>query len=214
MSAFPHLYHLVLRQELHGQIIQNGYWFRLRPGFEIFDEVTFTMASIRDSFLDNVLPKIEMFANTQLKIQGAVVSRVSPKNGPIVERLLETSGGVQPDDSLPSYCAGLLSLRTGLGGRGNRGRSYYAGVSEGDSSNSKLDADCLGRLQDVGDELLAHFGGPSFGVAQYGVWSWLKGRVGATSDEYNTTSGFTPITQAVARLPIATNRHRKIGHGT
>lgn len=212
--AFEHLYHLVLRQELHGQLLQNGYWFRRNPALAGFDETSFIMVSILQSFRDNVLPKIRLFANNQLKFQGIVVSRVSPRDGPIVEQLLETSNGAQPNDSLPSYCAGLLSLRTGLGGRSRRGRSYYGGVGEDDSSDSKLDADSLGRLQDVGNQLLASFGPTSGAVAFYGVWSWLKAGTDAGGSEWNTDLAFTPITQCVARLFVATNRHRKVGHGT
>lgn len=211
--ALP-LYHTIMRQELHGQIVQNGYWFTPRegvsPGLSDFN----ACAALNSWFFNFHLPMMRAFANDQLKFQGIITSTISPKNGPIAEQLLETSSGLQPDDSLPSYCAGLISNRTGFGGRSNRGRSYYAGVSEGDSADSKLSPDALSRLQSIGQQLLAHFGlsgsNPFF---IYGVWSWKLGGT-LTGSDYDVNHGFRPITQAIARINLATQRHRKIGIGT
>jgi hypothetical protein len=210
--AFQRLYHLVLRQELHGQLVQNGYWFTSRPAFDGTSDLG-VAENLRNAFQNDVLPVIRLFANNQLKFQGIVCARVSPIDGPIAEVLLETSNGAQPNDSLPSYCSGLLSLRTGLGGRSHRGRSYYAGVGEDDSSNSRLDADSLGRLQAVGNQLLTTYGPTSFSMGSYCVFSYGKRLIDASATVWNTDIACTPITQCVARPTIASQRHRQIGHG-
>lgn len=209
------LFHLTLRQSFDGQLVQNGYWFRTLPDSPVPPSDLAMCGIIAGNFQANVLPKIQMFANQQVQYEAIVVATIVPVEGAIFETILETSNGVQPDNSLPTFCAGLVSLRTGLGGRSNRGRSYYAGISEADSSVSRLDPDCFARLQDVGDSLLSTFGPtPSQPFVEYGVWSRLRGEVTGGDSPFDIGAGFTPITQCVARRLIATQRHRKIGHGT
>lgn len=212
--ADDYLHHLTLRQELHGQIVQNGYWFRTRPEVTASTSPTTVGNFLLQRFRDDVLPKIVLYANNQLKFQGIVVTCISPKFASIVEEILETSNGAQPDDSLPSYCAGLLSLRSGFGGRSRAGRSYYAGVSENDSSNSRLNADAFGALHDIGVALLGGFGfGNPTSLSSYGVWSWKLAAPPPDWEVLNIPFAFTDITQAVARPVLVTQRHRKIGIG-
>lgn len=211
---FPRLFHLTVRQELHGQVVQNGYYFKSRPGIDDVWSQEQICTSLLNGYLNGVLPSVKAWANQQLKFQNLVVRTISPKFGTIVEVLLENHEGAQGDDSLPSYCAGLISLRTGLGGGFRRGRSYYAGVSENDSSLSRLEADSLNGLVTIGNSLIQQFGftgGSS--LAGYGIWSWKLAGVANNDGEYNTNLAFTPITQCIPRPVIATQRHRKIGHG-
>lgn len=209
-----YLFHLTLKQELHGQLVQNGYYFRQKdpPSGHTPGQLCQFIAG---AFLANIIPPIQQFANQQLKFQNIVVTTLSPRFGAIYETLLETANGNQTDDALPSYCAGLLSLRSGFGGGNRRGRSYYAGISEGDSADSRLGVDSLAALTSIGQSLLGTFGAANTnGVADYGIWSWKLAELDPVYDVYNTDLAFTPITQCIARPVIATQRHRKIGHGT
>jgi len=209
------LFHLTLRQSFDGQLVQNGYWFRTLPDSPVPPSDLAMAGIIAGTFQAQVLPAIQMFANQQVQFEAIVVATIVPVEGAIFETILETSNGVQPNNSLPTFCAGLLSLRTGLGGRSNRGRSYYAGISEDSSSVSRLDADSFARLQDVGNSLLSAFGPtPTQPFVEYGVWSRLRGENIGGDSNFDIGAGFTPITQCVARRLIATQRHRKIGHGT
>lgn len=214
MPPSVYLHHLTVRQELHGQTVQNGYYFRTNEGVTTGNSPAQVGNFIIQRFRDDVLPVIKLFANQELKFTNLVVSCISPKFASIVEFLLETSNGAQPDESLPSYCAGLISLRTGFGGGHRRGRSYYAGVSEADSADSRLDADALTALASVGGQLLASFGitNPT-SLCHYGVWSWSLAVLDPVLQEYNVDIAFTPITQCIARPVLVTQRHRKIGIG-
>lgn len=208
------LFHLTVRQELHGQQVQNGYYFRSKEGVDASQSPGQVADFIIQRFGIEVLPKIILFANQQLKFQNLVVTTVSPKFQAVRELLLETSNGAQPDDSLPSYCAGLLSLRSGLSGGFHRGRSYYAGVSEGDCSDSRLIPDSFAALTSIGNSLLAQFGSTNpTSFCDYGIWSWKLATYDSGTETYNTDLAFTPISQCIARPVVATNRHRKIGHG-
>lgn len=209
------LYHLTLRQRYHDQLCQNGYYFQHHvEGADTQTDIE--ICTLIENFFETfVLPSIKLFANNQVNYDGIVVSTIVPYQGAIFEKILETSNGVQPDEALPTFNAGLISLRSGLGGKSRRGRSFYAGISEADSSNSRLEPDCFARLADIGLRLLATFG-PAGTAApiRYGVFSKKLGATGNPADPYNPSTGFTGITQCAPRLLIATQRHRKIGHGT
>lgn len=209
------LFHLTLRQSFHNQLCQNGYWFQHHVD-GVSPETDIQIASlIGDLFKTFILPRIQDFANQQVNYNGIVVATIVPHEGAIFEEVLETSNGVQPDEALPTFNAALLSLRSGLGGRSHRGRSFYAGISEADSSSSRLEADCFARLALIGVQLLATFG-PTGSAApiRYGIYSKKLGATGNPLEPYSATVGFTGITQCAPRLLIATQRHRKIGLGT
>jgi hypothetical protein len=209
------LFHLTLRQSFHNQLCQNGYWFQYHvEGPDTEPDIT-VASLIGDLFHTFILPKIQDFANQQVQYNGIVVSTIVPYQGAIFEQVLETSNGVQPNDALPTFNAAVLSLRSGLGGRSHRGRSFYAGVSEDDSANSRLLPDSFARLATIGVGLLATFG-PTGSAApiRYGIFSKLKGATGDPTNPWNPVTGFTGITQCAPRLDIGTCRHRKIGHGT
>jgi len=215
MAAHPPyslLWHLTLQYRLHAQICQNGFYFSNKIALN--DQEAFidgTPIFLANHFVQFMLPTIIAFQNTQVLYDGLVVSTLIPANGPLAERPIANQTGAQPDESLPSYCAAILSLRTGLGGKSNRGRLYFAGVSEGDSADSILTPSAFTALEDIGNELQSIYGASgSEGHYHHVIFSK---KLGYSNGVYSA-AGIRPIAQYVSRKQLGSQRHRLIGHGT
>lgn len=202
--------HLTLVQQLHAQTIQNGYYFTNASEYDSINLAN-DMTTLVSQFQNLILPHIKVMQSQELVHRSIVATSVVPREGSIVETILETSQGSQVEQSLPSYCAAVLTLRSGLGGKSNRGRSYYAGICESFSSSSRLDGNTLAQLQNVGNQLLAFFG-PSSGSSpfRYVIFSRKAQGDGLSN---NASLWHRPVTQTVARSILGTQRHRKLGIG-
>jgi hypothetical protein len=205
------MYHLTLLSELHGQEVQNGYYF-IPASSHTNPDNALDCFNIVERFNARIMPAIRDFANNELHFIGLICATVIPQWGVIYERGFETGEGIQPDESLHSTAAGVLSLRTGLGGRSHIGRSYYGGVSKADSQQSRLSAGSHTRLQTIGNALLDGFGASiADNEFHYGVYSHKLGDVPRDPPAVGkrlTLVGFTPITNIIARHVIGTQRHR------
>lgn len=207
------LWHLTFLYELHNQQCQNGFYFTNRiPIPNDSDSIAGHAAGLITFWNIFVLPPIKHFQNTQVHYSGLICSTQIPKHGPIVEHVYAGGTGDQEDESLPSYCSAILSLRTGFGGKSNRGRLYIGGIPENDTSESILDVDSFAALRDIGDQLLAGFG-PSGSSSYYRYVVYSK-KLGNPTDNTPTTAGIRPITHILARRTLGTQRHRLLGVGT
>lgn len=203
-----------LNYELHSQLCQNGYYFLANEDHPNSPDPAVELTNLINQFKNTVYEAIRFFQNQECHYKSITGVTVNPSLGPIAELILETAEGIQANESLPSYCAAVLSLRTGLGGRSHIGRSYYAGVSEDDSANSRLLPDSFSRLQGIGNELLARFGDTNSGrFWTYGVWSWKRALLDGSRHNPNIELAFTPIKQCLPRVILGTQKHRQIGHG-
>lgn len=210
----PFLFFISLNYELHGQLCQNGYYLLENVAHSHNPDPSIQLVALVNQFKNTVYEAIRFFQNQECHYRSITGVTIDPHNGPIAELILETAEGVQQNESLPTYCAAVLSLRTGLGGRSHIGRSYYAGVSEEDSANSKLTPDSLSRLQGIGNELLLRFGTSDSGrFWTYGVWSWKRAMIDGSRNNPNIDLAFTPIVQCLPRIILGTQKHRQIGHG-
>jgi len=210
----PHLFFLSVNYELHGQFCQNGFWFTENLANVQSADPGVQIQALVNQFHLTVWPKMVEFQNNQVHYRNIVGVTINPKNGPIAELTIESQTGAQGNESLPSYCAAVLSLRTGLGGKSNRGRLYIAGVSEDFSADSRLLPDSLTGLQGIGDELLTRFGpADSLRVYNYGVWSRVRALSAADGPAPQVDFAFTQITQCIPRGILGTQKHRQIGHG-
>jgi hypothetical protein len=206
------LWHVTLAMEHHGQICQNGFYFSNRGGLSVNPNIlgpyTQGICQVFDQY---VMPSIRLFHNQEVRYKSLVCSTLIPHDGPIGELLYETGEGAQGDESLPSYCSAILTLRSGFGGRSNRGRLYFGGISENFAAGGKLLQDSFTALQDIGDNLLGAFGPTGIeGVLRYVIYSKKLG--------YSTEAGFQPegiipITHTIARRNLGTQRHRMLGKG-
>jgi hypothetical protein len=210
------MYYLKLVGTIHNQVTQTGYWFMTNTQVEDWDHAQ-NCNDLIFKFNNDVMPHIKQWANQEWHFIGLVAATMYPRNGPIVERVYETVVGDQIGECLPSFNSGVLSLRTGLGGRSHLGRTYYPGISEGDHESSLLNAPAFTRLQSIGDALLTGFGATApDSIFYYGVYSHKLGDVPLPAPAVGkmvTPAGFTVISQCLARRRIATMRKRMLGHG-
>lgn len=209
------LYRIKIIGELHGQLTETAFWFRGA------DTSTWTTAqneltSLNSHFVANIVPAYKLFCNQQWTHKTTLSTQMTAVPGYFIDNV-GSGGGTQVADSLPSYCAGLLSLRTGLTGRSRVGRIYVPGVSEDLSSNSRLEDQYLTILQSLGSALL-NFYGPSgsFAHARVGVFSRKLGvtrNPGPPPSLSYSLNGWTQVTAFIARREIATQRKRKLARG-
>lgn len=210
--AYTMLWHLTVHYELHGQQCQNGFYFSNRISVPFEGETVPNYAQVvHNQFYGFVFPDMKAFQNQQVHYKGIIVQTLIPNNGSVWEFTIESETGLQANESLPSYCAAILSLRTGFGGKSNRGRLYIAGVGEDDHAAGKLLPDSFTQLNDFGNQLLAVFG-PTGGSGYIGhvVFSKKQGYI----DNTYFTGAVRQITHYVPRLLLGTQRHRLIGFGT
>lgn len=210
------LYRLTLIGELHGQATQTAFHF---SDSDNHPNSTYQVAlnHLMNDFLDIVKPKIQIFCSQQWAMKTLIGVTLIPKAEVFIETRIANGTGAQTDDSLPSFCAGLLSLRTGRGGRRRIGRLYLPGVAEGLSSNSRLEGSYLTALSDIGAALSSRYGvNGTYPYCRYGVFSRALGvtRVLLPKPSLNySLAGFTVINSTVARPEIATMRRRKLARG-
>lgn len=207
------LFRLVMTMNLHSQICQNGFYFTNR-GTVNTDSTPLSSHSnaLIASFMLRIYDDIKLLTNNQLQFRAFHSAILLPEGGPISEEIILSGTGSQPDESLPSYCAAILSLRSGFGGKSYHGRLYFPGISENDTSDSKLDAVTYSQLSLIGDKLIANYGPTgSDSLFRYIIYSK---KLGLDQDDRYTYLGIIPVVQCVARLELGTQRHRKIGVGT
>lgn len=210
------LYRLKLIGEIHGQTTETAFHFITRSTSTITTYAAEAQAIVND-FLASVLPAIRIWASDDWHVKSVLIVTLIPSPGVLIENRLAGGEGFQGGDSLPSFCAGLLSLRTGISGRSAHGRLYLPGVPEDLSSDSRLSGVSLGQLQDIGTALTTRYGtAGTFVNARFGVFSR---RIGVTRNPgppprliYNH-NGFFTVSSIVARPEIATVRKRKIAQG-
>lgn len=202
-----------MHSTLHGQRIQNGYYFT--NNISIADDIAALSTRATDlavHFANNIYPKIKAFQNNQVQYNSFVVSTLIPHEGPIAESPVSVGSGDQPDESLPSYCAAIITLRTGVSGKSNRGRSYYSGVSENDHTAGELNPSAFTALEDIGNELLNRYGpAGSSSIYRYVVFSK---KLGYQAGGIYSAAGIRRVIQYVPRRTLGTQRHRLIGKGT
>lgn len=164
-----------------------------------------------------ILPKIQAFASDDWTALTILCVSLIPRPGVLLEDRLGNATGFQPDESLPSFCAGLLSLRSGVAGRSAHGRIYIPGVPENALDSSKLTGVALGLLSDIGTALTARFG--NTGSSNYARYCIFSRKLGVTRNPgppptltYSMTGAFT-VSSVIARPEIATQRKRKLQRG-
>ena len=210
------LYHLTLIGSLHNQQTQNGFYFKDRNDSPD-DDYQLSLTDLMNDFMNNIYDKIKLWANQEWHTVGLIGTTLFPRNGPMIELGPLAEEGAQTDDSLPSYCAGVLAVRTGVGGRRYRGRIYFAGVSENLCSAGRLNGGSLTQLQDIGNALLVRYGAGGSSLRHvYGVYSRVEGddrQAGPPPFITHSPLAFHTATQITARSIVYTQRKRLIGHG-
>lgn len=209
--AYSLLWHLTLAYNLHGQKCQNGFYFSNR--IDLHDQEAFIATAPQTlgvHFGNFLLPKIKLLQNQEVHYEALVVVQLIPSEGPVFEFPVANDSGAQGNESLPSFVAAVLSLRTGFAGKSNRGRLYFAGIPEDHALNSELNADSFTALSDIGNELISIYGPTgSEGHFHHIVFSKKHGY----SNGVWSTAGIRKINQYIPRRNLGTCRHRLKGKG-
>jgi hypothetical protein len=213
----PGLYRIKLIGELHGQATETAFHFATNASGNVNNSYSTELTDLMANFITNIVPKYQLFCSQEWAGKTVVGITLIPKASVFIETRLANGTGTQPDNSLPSFCAGLLSLRTGAGGRSRIGRIYIPGVSEGLSSSSRLEGNYLSLLSGIGAALLQQYG-PSggFPYVRYGVYSRKLGVTRTAQPPYTlnySAVGFQIINSIIARPEVATQRRRKLARG-
>lgn len=205
--------HLTFVQTLHGQTIQNGFYFTNKNSWDTTANGHETkLKSLIARFILSIVPKFALIQNNQVAYRTVIGTVLYPKDGAQAETIFESGGGAQPNESLPSYVSGVLTLRSGYGGKSNRGRLYVGGIGEDNHTASRVDAYTLTALQNLGDELLTSFGPVgTFSGNSYVIYSR---KLGLSEGGLYLPIGCIPVTATQARSVLGTQRHRMIGIGT
>jgi hypothetical protein len=215
MAVYPiHtvLWKFVLTQKLHGQECQNAYHFRNKEELVSDDHLISQTNALDDDWLFRMSGDLLNCQSTQLFWVRTTTTVIVPHNGPFDTTIIQATTGFQPNDSLPSYCAGIVSLGTGLSGRRNRGRLYIAGVPEDQSSNGELDPVLFDAYFNFANSLKANFG-PITGSTAYELVLYSH-KDGDDAQGKPTIAGAKRLTTIQPRRTLGTQRHRLIGHGT
>lgn len=108
-----------------------------------------------------------------------------------------TAGG----QGLPPTDSCVVTLRTGVAGRRNRGRSYLAPTGEGGQAGGVLDPAYISAVNAMFGDMLPLGGGLEFATWSLGVWSEVAsaGRI---------------VTSVTPQPVMATQRRRRLGVGS
>lgn len=205
------IFQLRLHYELHGQNCENGYWFHGTttcindPYPTILDE----LIALMTQFDVTVRPKIQTWMCDDCHFQRLDGVCKDPAFGPVHTITYTSLGGLQGNDALPGFNAGVLSLRTGFSGRQNRGRSYYGGVPEDFSQSGLLSVESLSDLDDIGQELMLRFGPQTTNPC----WRYMLFHQTAFNNGTPLQNALSFITEIVPRREIRSMRKRMLGHG-
>ncbi len=198
------VYEVTLHGTLHGSEIVNVFHFK---GSNNLATLAGIVAALKDCIITSLLPALSQeFALTSVKgktlypvLSDEIVSGASAGN----------VGGVATESDV-SFAAALMSLRTGLGGRSNRGRKFIAGVPESGISTSRLTTGQLAAIVAFATCLATKFISSTSTDPYYiGVLSRKAIKAGATP-----LAAFKTVTTIQTSNVVSTQVRRKVGRGS
>lgn len=210
------IYRAIIIGKIHEQITQTALHFRTLSTSPHSTHAA-EAAAITTRVSQLVIPKMQVYASDDWQALTILTVSLHPRPGVITELGLNNATGFQPDEGLPSFCAGVLSLRSGVAGRSAHGRIYIPGTPSNALNSSKHTADSHQALRDIGATLLAEWS--NTGSSNFARFCVLSRKLGVTRNlgppvtlSYNMAGMFT-VSSIVARPEIATVRRRKLQHG-
>lgn len=184
------------------QLVENVYALRILGSTVTAEDLC---VSIRDVIVRRwAIRQMDSHVVTNIIVQGLFPTLTDPYDKPVGE------AGAQEGDGQAQLMAVVCSIKTGLGGRANRGRKYLAGVPAGDEDKGRLTTVRLADWQAKADAIYAdaHSGA---GVAPFEIGILHRSSGGAPVPI--GAGSFVPATQLVIQSILGTMRSRKPGHG-
>lgn len=210
LAAVNDLFQVRVKAFLHGQEVNNVLHFKAITADG--DVELHLIQVLIECFMTHLIPGL----SSAITLDTIVWKRVSPTLGPdFITTFPPLAAGTLIGDSLPSFCAALLSIRTAQGGRSKRGRMFLAGLPETASTQSNIGtgtptwAAILAFAACLVDKFIDN---PELGTGRYalGIYSRL---IGGSAFPYGA-GGFTPAVSVNAVNLVATMRSRKVGRGS
>lgn len=130
--ALNDIWKITVVGQIHGQETNNVQHYRFTSEESTFAGIA---AAIFDCIRTVLLPGLSNEWRV-IEIRGKKLFPQATDESVIAA--LSTDVGGLNTEGLPSYCAALVSIKTGLAGRRNRGRFYLAGVPETGQTGSRL----------------------------------------------------------------------------
>lgn len=210
-AAAGEIWQVLVQGRIEDQECENVWWFRAQDADP--DPLANLIADIVACFVTALVPVLSQ----TYTFERIIARRMMPTQGPDVIYTPPAGMAVQgasAGDSEPSFVSALISLQSVRGGRSGRGRTFIAGIPEGQTAASYITSEgalwaallafCLCML-----DKFIHKDVPGAGDWEWGVFSRKIGHAKAPFDP----AGFATITAATPRRLLATTRSRKIGHG-
>ena len=195
---------VVIKGRLHSQETNNVLHF----GFTgIEPNYAQLIADIIDCIFQSLRPAVsEDWALEMVTAQQLWPVRLDP--------IEQTPAVVTAGTGLPggvSFSAYLIRIRTGLGGRTNRGRMYIAGTIENDVNLSRLSDSGLAKVVAFATCMIGKFvtTATSTKAFEIGVLSRKELAVALATEQ----TAFTEATNLIAVREVKSMRSRQIGHG-
>lgn len=194
---------VVVKYSEQGQLAENVYFLKVNVN-------NTTLSAIAINFRDKVTRR---WKNRQLSsticnsitVQELVPAPSDPWEEPIGE------AGIQTGDAFPQMVAIVASLKTGLGGRHNRGRKYISGIPATDEVAGKLTTTAQGNWQLQADAIMQDVA-PSVTSRPFTLGIVHRTLGGAPVPISDTN--FEPIQTIIVQPTLGTMRSRIPGHGT
>lgn len=192
----------VIYQTLHFQEVQNQYFVRTKnadiPGNEI-------LITLRDEIARRWKP----VQSSQVSIDRISIQELYPV-GRDPEELAVGEVGAIATNAVPSSISVVVSQKTGLSGRQNRGRKYIAGLTEDDHDNSRILATRIDEWQAQADAIDTFF---AAGNASSNLVMGIVHRSSGGAPVPIGAGSFVPQTSMIVQSILGTMRSRIPGHG-
>lgn len=192
----------VVKMTLHGQLCENVIHLKTRNADIPDNEIA---ATVRDKYWRLLNDEV----SEQVTCDSISVQEIFP-NAKDPFELAVAEVGAQVGDAIPTSVAAVVAMKTGLGGRPNRGRKYIPGLLMTNCENSRIDDARFASLQAVMENINAWF---QTAQAQSNLW-WgiLHRRLNGQPVPLGANS-FVPVTSVLLRRILGTMRSRIPGHG-
>lgn len=187
---------VVVNQLLDQQLVENVFY--------ITNHADSTLEAMEVVCNNNLLHWFNDISN-ELAVTSQSVQSLAPVHTDPYE-VAKAFSGSDLFASLPVANAAVVSLKTGLGGRHNRGRKYLAGIPQQDVDDSRLEEAKRTAMQATWNTMNDYFKDGGTGEATWGLYR--KEVTGGVPNHI-----FTPIRSVIVRPILGTMRSRLPGHG-
>lgn len=194
----------VLRGRLHGQLCENVWYLRTKVANSVDENIAINDA--RDHIWNAIKPNV----SNEYLLEVITVQEIFP-NPTDPYLLIVNATGTLDGPAIPTLVAAVISLKTGFGGRRNRGRKYIAGLLRDEVDNSRVDDVRVNGLSAAAGSIVNWFL-PTNALAftELGiVHRRLNGQPVPLSND-----SFVNVTLAYCNPFLGSMRSRNIGHGS